>query len=91
MTTPSSVGSSTTTGKVETAHVDLADGALVANGFIVDPIPNRANIDTGKERTLVVYNDGTDATGSTSSTREPSASGRHHRRRLRVVGDQPQR
>jgi DNA-binding SARP family transcriptional activator/tRNA A-37 threonylcarbamoyl transferase component Bud32/WD40 repeat protein/molybdopterin-guanine dinucleotide biosynthesis protein len=49
-------------GSVETAHIDLAAGELVADGVIVDPIPNRAVIDLGKQRMLVVFNDGPDAT-----------------------------
>ncbi|MDF2732893.1 MAG: hypothetical protein K0S92_1526, partial [Desertimonas sp.] len=49
-------------GKVETAQIDLADNQLLATGFIVDPIPNSAIREPGKERTLVVYR------GSTSTT-----------------------
>jgi DNA-binding SARP family transcriptional activator/WD40 repeat protein/tRNA A-37 threonylcarbamoyl transferase component Bud32 len=49
-------------GEVETAHIDLPAGELVADGFIVDPIPNAAYALPGKERPLVVYWHGTDAT-----------------------------
>ena len=42
-------------GQVETAHIDLPDGDLVADGFVVDPIPDGAYLASGKERMLVVY------------------------------------
>ena len=29
-------------GQVETAHIDLPNGDLVADGFVVDPIPDGA-------------------------------------------------
>jgi WD40 repeat protein len=49
-------------GAVETSHIDLPAGDLVADGFIIDPIPNAAYVLPGKDRPLLVYRNGTDAT-----------------------------
>ena len=49
-------------GQVETAHIDLRSGDLVADGFVVDPIPDGAGLTPGKERMLVIFRNGTDAT-----------------------------
>ncbi len=49
-------------GEVEGASIDLPDGDLVGNGFIIDPIPNYAGLEPGKERYLFHYGRGTDAT-----------------------------
>jgi WD40 repeat protein len=49
-------------GQVVTAHIDLPNGDLVSDGFVVDPIPAGAGRLPGKERWLFIYRDGTDAT-----------------------------
>jgi DNA-binding SARP family transcriptional activator/tRNA A-37 threonylcarbamoyl transferase component Bud32 len=49
-------------GEVETAHIDLDSGDLVADGFIIDPIPNGAYSFPGKQRPLLVYRNGTGTT-----------------------------
>jgi WD40 repeat protein len=49
-----------TAGRVETAHIDLPDGDLVADGYIIDPIPDGAALPTGKQRALFLYRDGAD-------------------------------
>ena len=48
-------------GQVETAHIDLPNGDLVADGFVVDPIPEGAWLTSGKERVLLLFRNGTDA------------------------------
>src|SRR5690606_15610445 len=50
------------TGEIETARADIASGHLVAEGYIVERGPTSANRDTGKERTLVLFQNGPDAT-----------------------------
>jgi len=49
-------------GRVETAHIDLPDGDLTGGGTIVDPVPYAADLSPGKERALLVYRNGADAT-----------------------------
>ncbi len=48
-------------GRVEIASVDLPDGDLTVNGFVVDPVPNEAYLWPGTQRVLMVYRDGPDA------------------------------
>ena len=78
-------------GEVETAHIDLPDGELVADGFIVDPIPDGAGLSTGKERMLVLYSNGTDATLNQYDPRHQAPRSLDLRRRLVRAVDQSQR
>ena len=55
-------------GEVETAHIDLPDGDLVADGLIVDPIPDGAGLDhrQGTHARPLPERDGRDARTSTT-------------------------
>ena len=65
----------TDTGTVELAHLDLDGGGIVADGFVLDPVPDEAQPEPGKELMLLRYGAGSDMSVQSSdiSTFDPRA------------------
>ena len=65
----------TDTGTVELVHLDLDGGGIVADGFVLDPVPDEAQPEPDKELMLLRYGAGSDMSVESSDDQHVRPSG----------------